>query len=74
MTTSGTSTIATPDIGFLGPDFLGLGLFSELPERIDSAAFRAWLNDNGREHHGDQYRANDLLFYELDLAFQQVAD
>lgn len=69
---SDTPTPATRDVGFLGPDFLGLGLFSELPERIDKAAFLAWLDDNRREHHGDQYRANDLLFYELHLPAGKV--
>ena len=68
-----TSASRNRDIGFLGPDFLGIGLFSELPDRIDRLDFRAWLRSQERPYTKDQYDLNDLFLYELNLAFERVA-
>ena len=59
------------DIGFLGPEFLGLGLFSELPEDR-RVLFKAWLVAEGREFHGDQYAARDYASFAMYQAFKRL--
>ena len=61
----------TPDIGFLGPEFLGIGLFSNLPKN-KRARFRAWLGAEGRKFRGDQYVARDYPSFALHQAFKRL--
>jgi hypothetical protein len=59
------------DIGFLGPEYLGLGLFSRLPE-AQRTRFRAWLTAERREFRGDQYASRDYPSFVLHQAFKRL--
>ena len=59
------------DIGFLGPEFLGIGLFRELPA-AERERFHQWLVTNSLEHHGDQYAIRDYACWTLTCAFEKV--
>lgn len=61
------------DIGFLGPKFLGLGLFRELPDAADREQFRAWLVENKIEHGTHWYRLNDRAGWSIHLAYARLA-
>jgi hypothetical protein len=61
------------DIGFLGPKFLGLGLFSELPDPVDREQFRAWLVENGEEHGADWYQLKHRAGWAIHRAYARNA-
>jgi hypothetical protein len=54
----------TRNIGFLGPAFLGLGLFSDMPA-AERESFRRWLDSEKAEHGEEWYKLTDEVWWSL---------
>jgi hypothetical protein len=64
------STDDTRNIGFLGPEFLGLGLIRELPAE-EREPFRQWLVAQNIEHN-DHYPQRSYFRWCMVRAFERL--
>jgi hypothetical protein len=58
--------------GHLGPEFGGLGLFTNLPKNINRVQFRRWLASHKRIHTAASFALRDLAGFKLHLGFKAV--